>query len=447
MYEPDQYLIVGAGFSALATGLTLAAAGRKVIIIERDNQVGGLASDFELKNGTRLERFYHHWFKSDAEIFELIHQLGLSSEIREITSRTGMYYNKSIWHLSEPLDLMKFSPLSFLSRLRLGFTVLWVRRFRNWKSIEHLSIREWLEPICGKEAYSVIWEPLVNAKFSDFAEEVSAAWMWKKLVLRGSSRNSTGAEVLCYFQGGFGRLAEEMKKRIIELGGVFLLNEEVVEIEIADSVVAKVSTNTGKNFAPKATVFTGAPRELATCLSGNFPFEWKYALNKIDYLGNICLILVLNKSLSNTYWLNVNDPSFPFVGVIEHTNFVPISEFGNSHVVYLSRYLSPTHKEWTLNDQDYTEKSIDYLRMMFPDFDSQTILNSYIWKAPNAQPITSRSYSKSVREIESPIKNLYFTSMAQVYPEDRGTNYAVRNAIKLVDRILSTEKTKNRDEK
>jgi protoporphyrinogen oxidase len=434
--NPD-FLVVGAGFSGLTVALRLVEAGKSVVVLEKDPFVGGLAADFMLENGSNLERFYHHWFKSDTSINNLIIDLGLSEKVREFPSKTGMYFNKRIWKLSSPTDLLKFKALSFSSRVRLGFAILRVRQVKNWQDIEGLSIREWLEPLCGKEAYKIVWEPLITAKFSKHAEDVSAAWMWKKLVLRGGTRSRNGSESLMYIEGGFGELARVLAKRIKQLGGVIICSEEIVEIETLDDSIVEVQTSKGQTFSPIKMIFTGAPDELASLFRKEHNFnDWVMQLNSIAYLGNVCLVLVLDRSLSGTYWLNVNDPGFPFVGVIEHTNLVSKDEYGDLNVIYLSRYLDAEENDFKISDNDYFMNSINALKRMFPEFKDEWIIEHHIWRARNAQPITVKNYSKVIPQVQTPYRNLLFCSMVQIYPEDRGTNYAVKKAEDLVKQII-----------
>ena len=439
-FESD-YLIIGAGFSGLTLGFRLAQAGKTVIVIEGDSQVGGLAADFQLGNGSKLERFYHHWFNSDTAISGLVHDLGLSREVKEYPSRTGMYFNKAIWNLSAPLDLLRFKPLRFHNRLRLGVATLLVRLVKDYKKIESKSIREWLEPIFGKEVYKVVWEPLVNAKFSIYSEEVSAAWMWKKLVLRGSTRRKNGSESLLYIDGGFGLLAEKIAESIVQQGGQVICNERVKKILTNQIKISKVMTENGNSYLAREVIFTGAPSQLTEIMDlGEFQ-DWEKKLNSIQYLGNICLVLLLDRSLSDTYWLNVNDPGFPFVGVIEHTNLVSDAMYKDLHVVYLSRYIHPEHMDYRLPNHEYLEQSVNSLRKMFPNFEVKWIKESYVWRTKFAQPITDKNYSRKLPSIETPFSNLYLHSMAQVYPEDRGTNYAVQQSEILAKRLLIVEST------
>jgi protoporphyrinogen oxidase len=436
MEKDVDFLIIGAGFSGLTLALRLAEAGKSVIIIENDSCVGGLASDFELATGDRLEKFYHHWFKSDLAITNLVESIGMANQIKENSSKTGMFFNSRIWNLSSPLDLMRFKAISLKSRIRLGLAVLLIRRMKNWKQIEGLSIREWLEPLCGKEAYSAVWEPLVKAKFSIHAENISAAWMWKKLVLRGGTRSKNGTESLLYIDGGFGYLANEIAARIKLMGGEIRCNEKVQYLNHAEGKILSADTNLQSRYHFNQIIFTGTPAQLTEIIDADVDKDWSDKLQSIEYLANICLILILNQSLSDTYWLNVNDPGFPFVGVIEHTNLIKTDTFANLHVVYLSRYIEKNEPEYLLSDEQYFRSCMLPLSKMFPKFQEKWIQEFHIWRSPNAQPITHKNSSSIIPEVTTPFSNLLLCSMAQVYPEDRGTNYAVENAENIANKLL-----------
>ena len=219
--------IVGAGFTGLVAALELAKAGKSVCLLEKDSEAGGLAGGFKFDDGTEVEKFYHHWFNNDKYVPELVDELGLTGDVITLPSRTGMFYNGQIWRLSTPLDVLRFSAVNFIDRIRLGLLVFQVRRVKDWRKIEHLSIREWLEPLCGKAVFNVVWQPLLESKFSIFNDEISAVWMWKKLVLRGGTRNKTGGEELAYYKGGFARLTENICNAIEEAGGEIKLGTEV----------------------------------------------------------------------------------------------------------------------------------------------------------------------------------------------------------------------------
>lgn len=435
MSKIHDVVIVGAGFTGLTAAYVLSKQGKNVRVIESDSTSGGLAGTFEFSDGVKLEKFYHHWFNNDIYVPELVKELGMEGDVITLPTRTGMYFNGRMWKLSTPIDLLRFTALSFIDRIRLGLLVLQVRRIKDWHTIEHLSIREWLESLCGKTVYRVVWEPLITSKFSIYAEAVNAVWMWKKLVLRGSTRNSKGGEELAYFKGGFGRLAEKMVSAIEAAGGEVTFGAIVTGIRTEGNIVKALQIQTGEALG-RQFLFTPAFPIIANIFEGVADANWLSKLRRVRYLGNMCLVLRLKQSLSDTYWLNVNDPGFPFVGVIEHTNFDTPDHYKGTHIAFLSRYLAVEDPVWSYRDDEYVNFALDHLKRMFPEMDMSWVLDYKVWRAEFAQPVTERNYSQYVPGRETPFDNAFISTMAQIYPEDRGTNYAIREGRLIANQLI-----------
>jgi protoporphyrinogen oxidase len=427
-------VIVGAGFTGLTAAYVLSKRGHKVRVIEADSTAGGLAGTFQFADGVKLEKFYHHWFNNDVYVPELVKELGMEGDVITLPTRTGMYFNGRMWKLSTPLDLLRFTALSFIDRIRLGLLVFQVRRIKDWRTIEHLSIREWLESLCGKNVYRVVWEPLIKSKFSIHAEAVNAVWMWKKLVLRGSTRNDKGGEELAYFKGGFVRLAEAMVTAIESAGGEVCLGVNAIGVRSDGNKITALQTSSGE-VTGRQFLFTPAFPIITKIFSGAADTNWLANMSRVRYLGNMCLILRLKHSLSDTYWLNVNDPGFPFVGVIEHTNFDLPENYKGSHIAFLSRYLAVEDPVWSYSDEQYVEFALAHLKRMFPKLERSWLLDHRVWRAEFAQPVTERNYSQYVPGRETPFVNASISTMAQIYPEDRGTNYAIREGRAVAEHI------------
>lgn len=434
----DPFVIVGGGFTGLAAAYELAKRGEKVLILERETSVGGLARGFHVGDQT-LERFYHHWFTNDTHVMKLIDELDCADQVILRPTRTGMYYANTIFRLSTPLDLLRFSALGFVDRIRLGLLALRARAIRNWKSIESLTAREWLIKLAGAKVFKVVWEPLLIGKFGPYADRVGAVWFWKKLVLRGGSRTRDGRETLAYYQGGFCELAETLKRRLEGMGVEIRTGVTATGIERRADGNASAVVSQDARYAAKAILLTQSLPLIAELLKDEVDSDYAQQLNRIEYLASLCLVLVLDRSLSETYWLNVNDPSFPFVGVIEHTNFEPPESYGGRHIVYLSKYLPETDELMSLSDEDMLAFALPHLKRMFPAFDRQWVTGHHVWRARYTQQITEPNYSEIVPDQQTPIGNVLIASMAQIYPEDRGTNYAIREgrrvAAHLADRF------------
>jgi protoporphyrinogen oxidase len=321
--------------------------------------------------------------------------------------------------------VLKFTPLRLVDRMRLGLLALRARAVKDWKPLEAVTAEEWLVRLGGRNVYRVVWEPLLAGKFGPFASSISAVWFWNKLKLRGGSRDRTGAEMLAYYRGGFAALADRLAEEIVRLGGTIETRRPAVGFEVRDGVVAAVRTPGGPIAADAVLATTSLPI-FADLVEPHVEPNYVERLRAIDYLANVCLVLELDRSLSSTYWLNVNDPGFPFVGVIEHTNFEPASTYGGRHIVYLSKYLPESAELFRMTEDEVVAYCLPYLERMFPAFDRRWILGAHVWKARFSQPIVTRHYSEMIPGVETPVQELFLSTMAQVYPEDRGTNYAIR---------------------
>ena len=417
-------VVIGAGFAGLSAAWELVQRGLRVTVCEADDEVGGLAGSFPVGE-TRLEKFYHHWFTSDTHVLDLVRELGREDQVLHRATRTGMYFAHQFFRLSTPADVLRFTPLSLAGRLRLGLLALRARRVREWEELEDLTAEEWLIRLGGREVYDVVWRPLLKGKFGQYADEISAVWFWNKLKLRGGSRGRGGEEVLAYYKGGFAALASQLANEICARGGMIRLESPVTALRVKDGRTTGVETELAP-IAADAVLATPALPIVADLVEPHTSPEYVSSLRRIQYLANICIVLELDRSLSDTYWLNVNDPGFPFVGVIEHTNFEPPETYQGRRLVYLSRYLPETEELYSMADEEVVRYCLDHLQRMFPALTPDWILGAHVWRARYAQPIVVRRYSKLIPPVETPLPGLFLSSMAQVYPEDRGTNYAIR---------------------
>lgn len=431
----SKVVIVGGGFTGLSAAYELARSGVAATVLEQDDVVGGLAGSFDV-DGVALEKFYHHWFTNDRHVTDLVKELGAEDDVVFRESRTGMYYANSIYRLSRPLDVLRFTPLGVIDRLRLGLLVLQARRVKDWQALESETAEQWITRLAGEHVYRIVWEPLLRAKFGDCAREISAVWFWNKLKLRGGSRGKRGAEVLAYYRGGFAALAAKVVQAIQAAGGTVRTSCAVRSLIVDDGRVVGLQTAHGRIDADVVLLTVPLPIA-ADLMQPHGGHEYAARLRRIRYLGNICLVLQLDRSLSDTYWLNVNDPTFPYVGIIEHTNFEPPSSYHGRHVVYMSKYLSHDDEAWSWADDQICDRSIPHIQRMFPAFRPEWIRRHHVWRTKYAQPIVVRHYSRIAPGWETPIGGVYLATMAQVYPEDRGTNYAIRDGRRVARHLVA----------
>lgn len=426
--------IVGGGMTGLSAADTLSQRGIECVLYERDAELGGLAGSFRIDN-THLEKFYHHIFTSDTAVIDLVERLGLDDKLEWVPT-TNSYYRDRIYQLSTPLDLLRFSHISFLDRIRLGLLYLRTNFIRDWHELEDITARDWLVEMAGERVYEAVWEPLLRGKFGPYADHIAAVWIWNKLKLRGSSRGKRQEERLGYLREGFGQAIELWKERLKDRGVRIETKAPVTHIPVENGRALGVVAHSELQPADHVLVTT-AP-EILMDLAPDLPAPYHQRLAQIKYLANVCLILALDRGLSDTYWLNVGDPSVPFTGVIEHTNMQPPEIYGDVHLVYISRYLKTDNPLYRMTADQLLKEYLPHLKKIYPGFSRSWVQRVWAWRAPYTQPVIGLHYSELRPTFETPLSNLWLSCMAQIYPQDRGMNYALAYGQQVAEKILKS---------
>ncbi|GAK58418.1 probable protoporphyrinogen oxidase protein [Candidatus Vecturithrix granuli] len=431
--------IIGAGISGLATAYYLARhlnqteKKGEIHVWEKDGNPGGLAGTFSTQDFT-VEKFYHHIFRRDRALQELLSELGLAGEIVWRPAATGAYYFQQPYKLASPIDLLRFKPLPFVDRLRLGWLALHARTIKNWQSLDDISAKEYIHKVAGANVYRVVWQPLFHGKFGSYADEVSAAWLWSKLVDRGGSRNAQGHEVLGYVRGGLGQLFQALVKWLRNSGHYVHLGQAVRCLEGPEERLTSIVTEEGA-FAADVIVGCAQLPELADLLPQTVE-TYRQELRKINFLANVCLVLTLNRSLSDFYWTNVTEGNAPFVGIIEQTNWAEPEDFNRKHVVYLSAYVNPADPRLQMDAQQLLAYYLPSIQKLFPEFTLKYVEHNATWQAAYAQPIVHVGYRHSIPAIASPLANFFVCTMAQIYPHDRQLSNGVALARQTAEIIM-----------
>ncbi len=427
--------IVGAGLTGLVAAHRLAGAGWDVTVFERYPEAGGLVACFDA-GGERLECFYHHLFTTDTDYVALAGELGLGSAIEWLPSRMGIYSQGRLWDFGTPASLLRFRPLPWLDKFRFGWSTLLLNRTADYARFEKVTAREWILAHAGRRTFDTVWGPLLHQKFADKADEVAMVWLWGKVFLRGRSRSASGmGERLGYMAGSFGRLVEALVARLRAAGVRLEFANPVRRITRAGDGL-EVHARTGTERFGRV-LFTAAPAELVRVAGESFPREYADRLAGLPATAALCVALEMDRSLTPYYWLNVADPEFPFGGLIEHTNYIPRERYGGRRILYISKYMFPDHALWGARDDEVWNAYRPYLQRVNPDFDDSWVLARHHFKAAYAQPVIPRDYRAVMPAFDTPLPGLHHACMAQIYPEDRGQNYAVRSGNRAVEALLA----------
>lgn len=432
--------IIGAGYSGLTIAKELIEKGQDVTIYEKQPYVGGMVDTIEIFD-TRLEKYYRHIFKSDTEAIKLIKKMGLDSELIWPATKMGYLSNKKPYLFGTPVSLLKFKPLNLIQKLRFGFNVIHIKLINNYKKLEKVTAEKWLKDRIGDKVYSQVWEPLLISKFGEKKDQISMAWLWGKIKLRSTSSTPEG-EQLGYIKGSYQKLTDKLYE--------YLLNKNV-DIKLETSVKEIIKEN--DKYVVKYTKNDKEEKEEFDVIVSTIDYkgfeklfvkymneEEKQKIQKVNYTSARTMMIVANKSFSPFYWLNIGDNDIPFGGIIEHTNFIDKSNYDNNHILYISNYMTEDNKLYNVSKEELLKEYMKSLTKINKEFTMENIKDYYVFDERYAQPIIECNYSEYIMNDKLEKEKIYLCTMPQIYPEDRGMNYAIRSGINLANKILEENK-------
>ena len=412
--------ILGAGFGGMAAAYDLVRAGHQVTIYESAGSAGGLASGIREPNWDwSVEKFYHHWFASDRHMLGLIDELGWSERVIFPRPYTVMYYKGKFYPFDSILKAILFPGLGWgINKARFGLVGLYLRLSSNWRSLEQYTVDSWMRKYAGNFAYELMWQPLMNGKFGErYATQVNMAWMWARLKAR-STRLGT-------YRGGFQQFADDFTAQLRTLGVEMQFSTLVERIESQNNRLTLLTPAGPQSF--DQCLVTSSPGQLAR-LVPSLPSSYLQGLLDLKSMGAVVMILALKHPLSpqGYYWYNIpKSAGFPFLALVEHTNFVPKEHFGGDHIVYVGDYLETEHEYFKLDPEELLKRFLPSFKFFNPDFQPEWVRKTWLSRTAYAQPVPLVNHSRNIPAIQTPLAGLYFASMSQVYPWDRGTNFAV----------------------
>jgi len=433
--------ILGGGIAGLVAAYELSKVGIRVTLLEKMSRLGGLAGSFHVDSDNEIEKYYHFICKTDYSYLQMISELGIKSKLRWKTTKMGLYYDKSLYTFGDPLSLILFPHLSMLEKIRFAWTTMKIKssNYLGWKNISKLIAFEWLNNEYGKRNFEMLYKPLINLKFRNFASELSAAWIWARIHRLGNSRSLTQKEYIGYLEGGSQLYIDALEASIQKLGGEIKLNFSVDKIVVENNqVVGVFSENELKNYD---FVISTAPLPNVVYLFSDQDSPYFDNIRSLEYIGVMVMVLRINQKFSKYFWTNISEQTMNIAGLIEYTNLNPCHYLKGDSIMYIPQYLPSDHNLYLESNENLFSMYCEHLSKIQPEFDKSWVKDYWVFRNRFAQPICDIHFEQKIPDMKTPIKNFYITDSYQIQPDDRtiskstSTDLGKKAASYIIDQI------------
>lgn len=417
--QKQRIAVLGAGPMGLAVAYQLARDGHCPVVFEADDRVGGMTATFDFE-GLDIERYYHFHCTSDLAFLDVLDELKLTGNMHWVKTRMGFFFQNRVQTWGNPIALLRFSGLSLWAKFRYGLHAFISIKRINWKDLDKIEATGWIRRWVGEDAYRVLWSKLFEYKFYDYADKLSAAWIWSRIRRIGRSRYSLFHEKLGYLDGGSTTLLHAMKSDIEANGGEIRLRSPVSKVVIDAGQVRGIRL--GDEILAFDKVISTIPLPFVPRLIPDLPADILEKFSSLQNIAVVCLIIKLRKPLTDNFWLNVNDPDMDIPGLVEYTNLRPL----DSHVVYIPYYMPGEHPKFQEPDEAFFDKARRYLKRINTTLSDEDILAIRASRYRFAQPICGPGFLDQLPPAQLPVKGLWVADTSHYYPEDRGISESIQ---------------------
>jgi protoporphyrinogen oxidase len=407
----------------------LVARGQQVTLAEAAPNFGGLTSAWSLGDVV-WDRFYHVTLLSDSKLRELLNEIGLEKEMQWIETKTGFYAGGELLSMSNTAEFLKFPPLNLLERLRLGGTIFYASKIKNWRRLEKLTVEKWLRRWSGNGAFEKVWLPLLKAKLGEAYKQTSAAFIWAHTARMYKARRSGAKkEMFGYVPGGYARILQRLVEVLTERGVRMLSGHPVRsirQITVDDGQTAlEVDFGDGRVETFDNVVTTIASPLIARSCD-QLSEQEKSKLEDIRYLGVVCASLLLKEPISKYYVTNITDTWVPLTAVIEMSTIVNSqSQLAGNHLVYLPKYLPDDHEGLNESDEDYKAKCLSTLEKMYDHFSRDNVLDFKVARAKYVASLATIDYSTKLPPIVTSVPGFYALNSAHILEGNLNVNETI----------------------
>jgi protoporphyrinogen oxidase len=407
--EQKTMLVLGGGPAGLTAGYLLGKEGYRPIVVEADEQVGGLAKTVE-RDGYRFDLGGHRFFTKAPEVNELWDEI-MGDEFLLRPRMSRIYWNNR--YLDYPLrgpDVIK--KLGAIELIRC--TASYARAAAKRNKVDN-SLEDWVTNRFGRRLFELFFKTYNEKVWGAPASEIRAEWAAQRIkglsffsAARAAFLGNKGNKVKSlisefnYPRYGPGQMWEKMADAIVEQGGEVRLEAPVERIELVGSRVVEVEAG-GELYELPDTVISSLPlREVVEMVHPHAPREVLDAARGLRYRDFLTVALVVDgEDLFPDNWIYIHEPKVQVGRIQNYRSWSPwMVPDPSKACVGLEYFCFAGDELWTMSDDELVELAATELEALGLSTRAK-VDRGFVTRVPKAYPIYDSNYDGRVQTIRA----------------------------------------------
>lgn len=418
--KAKKVIVLGAGVAGLACAYELAKAGHGVVVVEKNNFVGGLAATIQ-ENGFRFDTGPHRWYAKNDEINRWMLAL-LGNEVIQVKRLTRIYFDRKYFYYPIRLTnaLMGIGPIK-ACMAAFDYCIVAVRRRISTPKL--VTLEDGFVNQFGRTLYETFFKRYSEKLWGVPTSKISVDWLGQRTrglnvatVIKDAifkTRNVVSlVDSFHYPKRGVGRIAEKLTEEVKRMGGTILLEGEVISIQRGGNKISSVEVNvSGERKIIKGNAFVSTIPIMHTVqrLVPKVPVDIIEASKKLTFRAEVQVTLFVNKEkITPDVWIYVHPKEISFMRFMEMDNWSEELQPKGKTAIVFEVACTEGDSVWRKSDQEVAQIVMqDYINE-FKTITKEDVLGWYVHRVPHEYPVYSVGYEKPLAVLKdylSPFSN------------------------------------------
>jgi protoporphyrinogen oxidase len=410
-------IIIGAGPAGLTAAYELSDSDKKVLVLEKKPQVGGLA-ETKVFGDYRYDIGPHRFFTKNQEVYDLFLNV-LDKDAVEVNRKTRILFKNS--YFDYPLTPVNaLFGLGIFESISIGLSYIFAR-IKSYTGVTKIdNFEDWVVDRFGRKLFNNFFKNYTEKVWGIDCKSIGSDWAAQRikglslstaikfaLFPNSKKRPKTLVDKFYYPKLGAGMLWEKFEEIIIKKNIEVSKEKTVTDVSKTEQgFIVSFKDNEGneKSEETKNIFFSNPLLEFIDIFDDDVPQKVIESAKSLNYRNHISVHVTVNKKLFDDNWIYIHSPNVSMARIADFTNFSKAMSVDGNYPLTLEYFCFENDEIWNKKNDEIIDFGLKELRSIF---DVQfNVVHSAVSRSPKAYPVIKTGYQVHIEIIKEWLSSL-----------------------------------------